>query len=501
MKFSNLLLLIIPVLMSSCADFSGFDQIETTDYTSEFLIPVIDSKLNIVSLLDSTNTNISFRIEPDGRVNSVFSGEGISINTQQIIPLIPVLADIPILDTLSLLQIPSIPGATVSKATLKNTSIRFKLMPSDQLAYTVDIELPEFIKEGKPFSTQVAIPQNSQNTLFESLAFDISGFTAEKGLSQVQISYQAKDESGTNRVLERAFLRVDFLQFSYLEGIFPNQEFSIPSGTIPVNSFQNWVSGTANFSDPSIEIIVDNSFGIPVAPTVNALNIITNNGESQALTTNAFDQLIFDFPSLDEVGTVKTTTVILDKTNSNILDIINEQTKDIEYDIDAVAFPNFQLNETGFIMDDSEVRLESNLVLPLKGVVNQFVLQDQYDIESIDFQQAISAEFILNIDNQAPVDLGLQILLVDDLGNTLDSIFSEGEIVVPAANLTTSSSTTSQGFQSWREQYSSERLRNIENTKSAIARIRLDMNSDEPVWLYNYYEMAMNLGVALEINR
>lgn len=501
MKFPIFLLLFLTVLISSCADFSDFDQIETTDYTSEFLIPVIDSKLNIVSLLDSTNTNISFRIEPDGRVNSVFSGEGITINTQQIIPLIPVLADIPILDTLSLLQIPSIPGATVSKAILKNTGIRFKLMPGDQQKYEVDIALPEFIKEGKPFTAQITIPQNSQNSIFESESFDISGYTAEKGLSQVKISYQAKDESGINRILERAFLRVDFLQFSYLEGIFPNQEFSIPSGTIPVNSFQNWVSGTANFSDPSIEIIVDNSFGIPVAPTVNALNIIANNGEIQPLTTNAFDQLIFDFPTLEEVGAIKTTTVILDKTNSNILDIINEQTKDIEYDIDAIAFPNFQLNETGFILDDSEVNLESNLVLPLQGVVNEFVLQEQYDIESIDFQQAIAAEFILNIDNQAPVDLGLQIFLVDAVGSTLDSIFSEGEILVPAANLITPSSTTSQGFRSWREQYSNERLRNIENTKRAIARIRLDMNADEPIWLYDYYEMEMNLGVALEINR
>ena len=426
----------ILVLISSCGDLFDLPDADLAPHQAEYAIPIINSKATLMEILEATDEQVRFAIQPNGTLELIYNSDALSISADEILLPFPILTDVPIPDSISVLNFNFLAGFRGERAIFKNNSLSFKVTSPDSDSYSITIRIPKFLRDGQEFSYTLDIPVNSSGLDIQSDFIDLTGIELQSGFDQIEVIYDARNAADNRVELSSLTARIDFLIFSYLEGSFGRQVFDIPSGEIPFNTFRNYISGQVNFDDPRLLIVVDNSIGLPIEPRINNLGVVTRANELLPLTSPLFfpGTILFDYPELNEVGLSKQTTIELNKTNSNILDVLTEQTESVSFDIDAIAFPNNDQETIGFIRDDGRLDIRSELILPVAGTVEDYVLFDDYPIDSLVISEASALTFNLGIDNGLPVGVTFQIHFVGQAYNIIDSLFA-APIQIPAATL------------------------------------------------------------------
>jgi len=424
------------LFLQSCGDLFELADADIASNQAEYAAPIINSTASLQDILEATDEQVRFSVQPNGTIELIYDSEALTISASEILLPVPVLIDIALEDSISSLSFSIIDGFRGERAVFKNNSLQFKAFVPDSDEYTISIRIPKFLRDGKEFEYSYLIPQNSFGQEVISDFIDLTGIELQSGFDEIDVIYDARNSANERIILPGFFARLDFLIFSYLEGSFGRQVFDIPSGIIPFNTFRNYISGHINFDDPKLIIKVDNSLGLPIEPRINMLSVITRTNLNLPLTSPLFfpGNLLFDFPSLDEIGESKLTVIELDKNNSNILNILDEQTNAILFDIDAIAFPDGDQETIGFIKDDGRIDINSELVLPVAGTVESYVLFDDYPIDSLNIENAEELEFNLGIENGLPLGVKFQIHFVSPSYSIIDSLFP-APIEIPAASI------------------------------------------------------------------
>ena len=123
---------------------------------------------------------------------------------------------------------------------------------------------------------------------------------------------------------------------SYLEGYLGQEPYDLPRDTIIIDFFDRWIDGTVTFANPSINVEVENSFGLPVRSVFNVMEIWNQDGSVLPVQSDILNTGVdFNYPALDEVGESKFTSFSLNKDNSNIVDIFSNRPIAVDYDLDA----------------------------------------------------------------------------------------------------------------------------------------------------------------------
>lgn len=501
--FPGVLLMI--VIHTACGDLFDLADSELAPNQAEYAVPIINSHASFREILDVTDDQVRFSIQADGTLELIYDSDAISISAAEILLPVPILIDIPLEDSISVLNFNFLDGLNGQRAIFKNNTLQFKAFPPDSDSYSVVIRIPKFIDTtGEVFSYTLDIPENSFGQEIKSEFIDLTGIELQSGFDQIEVLYDARNSAGERVLLPNISARVDFLIFSYVEGSFGRQVFNIPSGVIPFNTFRNYVSGQINFDDPVLRIQVENSFGLPIEPRINILNILTRQNVNFPLTSRLFlpGMILFDYPSLSEIGSIKESTVILDKTNSNIQDVITEQANAIFFDIDALAFPNNDQETVGFIRDDSRIDIRSELILPVKGTVENFVLFDDFPVDSLRIDEAEELSFNLGIDNGLPLGVRFQIHFVGKAYNVIDSLFTEPIFIDEA--LVNTEGEVIQAYTFFQSQTLDEALlRKIEPTGFIRTYISLNQPDDrtEAVSVNAEHGVTINLGAKIKWNQ
>lgn len=455
--------LLIMLLISSCGDLLDLPDAELAPHQAEYAIPIINTQATLMEILDATDEDVRFSIQPNGTLELIYDSDALSISADEILLPFPILTDVPIPDSVSTLNFSFLSGFRGERAIFKNNSLSFKLISPDSDEYSIHVRIPKFQQDGQEFSYTFNIPANSSGQDIQSDFISLTGVELQSGFDQIDVIYDARNSIGERVELSSLSARIDFLIFSYLEGSFGRQVFDIPAGEIPFNTFRNYISGQVNFDDPRLLIVVDNSFGLPIEPRINSLGVVTRANENLPLTSPLFfpGSILFDYPELSEVGLAKQTTIELNKTNSNILDILTEQTNAVSFDIDAIAFPDNDQETIGFIRDDGQLDIRSELILPVAGTVDDYVLFDDYPIDSLIVSDAAEINFNLGIDNGLPVGVTFQIHFVGQAYNIIDSLFTQ-PIQIPSAVLAEDGTVIESSSFLVSEQLSNDKLRKIE---------------------------------------
>jgi len=167
---------------------------------------------------------------------------------------------------------------------------------------------------------------------------------------------------------------------------------------------------------------------------MNIMDIITIDGDKLPLESNFItDGINFDFPSLDEVGEVKTTYFNFNKDNSNIDVILGAGPVAVDYDMDAVPNPDMDTTIRGFITDTSAFVVQVAVDLPIYGTASGFEARDSFKVSFDEYNDVDDIEFKIVSENGIPLDVGLQIYFADQNGTVLDSLFTPAKNVLEAA--------------------------------------------------------------------
>jgi hypothetical protein len=189
--------------------------------------------------------------------------------------------------------------------------------------------------------------------------------------------------------------------------------------------------GRIQLADPQIQLKVGNSFGVPFGIELQDLEARFKDGSLTPVTLDpGVNPIIIDAPALDQAGQTIYSSTVVDSNNSNINRIASTDLTGIQISVNALGNPTGVLNN--FILDTSHLDLDLEVVIPMHLRAEGLELGKTYDFslggeegEGISGEDVKSFEFQLETENGLPLEVDIQIYLLDSMEVMLDSLFND----------------------------------------------------------------------------
>ncbi|MBC7451264.1 MAG: hypothetical protein H7259_07220, partial [Cytophagales bacterium] len=306
----------------------------------EFLYPLIDAELNLKDIVDPNKKNLNITENSDGYYTFIYYE---NVFDQYITDYLKI-ADLSISQSASLtvVEIASPVAGTVSHSfsnnftlqtsngeQLKNIKVKSGTIPlTVSSTFTASLQLaitfPYIKKNGIALSKTITLAGNGSFT--DNI--DLTGYNIDltKGSTTFNtISYDAvlnvtvvPGNTITPAQKVSILTGIQNIAYSYADGYIGKYALTIPKDTLSIDIFNTAYAGNVFFSDPKVSAIIFNSVGVPATVKINSLATLSNiSGYTLIAGSKINVDIPIEYPLLpSEPG--KTTTIQLDKTNSNV---------------------------------------------------------------------------------------------------------------------------------------------------------------------------------------
>lgn len=514
----------ISIFMISCLkDDFNFDKMTNPTWEPNFSLPLIHSKLNLSKVLGVTggdsllNEDASHFLTliyrdnifsqyaydvftiPDQTysLNYPFSlpggmNNGDSISGTYSDNIVFVNSNSEILDTMY----------------VKDSILNFKMNTTINQNAKIEIVMPTVTKNGIPLSATInyiytGTPSNiNYNVPIDG--YKMVFHNAGGVFNQLTINYKVTIFNiGLPDLSPYAFnfdLKFENLKYSKMYGYMNQKDYLFPVDTLSIDIFKNSWFGNFMLEDPKLKVNVYNSYGFPLNLTFDLLDAY--NPKTPALVPVVGFPSPFTITEPTTVGQVTTTTVLLDKNNSNIKDAINITPRYFAYHFEGHANPT-GIYQPNFMLDTSSFKVDIELEMPLFGRAWNFVIQDTIDFTFDKIEELVYANFKINILNGFPIDAKMQIYITDSLYNPLDSLFTGEQIVVSAANVGGAPDyrVTTSTLKYTEVNLSQSRLTNLTHAKKMLIRSKLNTtnNGNDIMKIYSDYLIDVRMAVQAQL--
>lgn len=407
---------------------------ESIEFDPEIAIPLFSATSTLADLFGEDTDTSSLVIQPDGGMMLVYRGDLVRRQGSEIFAAIPTFPGI-MLDTV--LTAPFTLENQINLIRALFTGGTVTVQVTSNVAEDLDfyLEFPDATRNGETLKIGGEIKYSGNlpvNVVFQDVP--VAGYEMNVGGLEVNVRYVATRKSDGQRVkLPLVLFQIQGITFSYLEGYFGFEEHQIDRDTITIDIFKNVLQGNLEFADPRVTVFVDNSFGFPLRSSVKVLRFSneTNSADLQSpLLANGFD---FAYPSLQEVGQVKTTSFFFDRNNSNIREVFNLYPIYLDYQINAISNPDQLPDLIGFTTDSSYFALRVQVELPLVGKADGFSGDKTYEVDFSGLKDMKRAELKLVAENGLPVEILAQATLLSAEGDSLGVLLQGYDQVLQAA--------------------------------------------------------------------
>ncbi len=437
---------LLPLLMAltglfGCTDLSDLERART-DLAPEYAFPLFHGEVTIEEFLNSFDDTGLLEIDSLGELRIRYRGNTIERTTRDALaPALTLLQlPIPVTDTLFELPFRYDDILEVDSALFKTGKLTYFFNSKHPDSVRVTVSFPQLRKNGQPLVLEHVLPPSggAPVPLFPNPEVDLAGYSlAPDADGRMWLRYEAlRLPDMTRDTLSDFYLLLQNVEFSYIQGYLGNYLYDGARDTIEIEFLEKWRRGNVYFADPRVYLYVTNSFGLPTRSVVNVFDVYTLDGQvlqlqSPLLTNGGLD---FVYPTLDEVGQVKTQTIVLHKDNSNIAEILGANPLAVDYDIDALTNPDSNTAIRGFLTDSSYYRFQVEVVLPVYGQASDFAVTDTFDFNPGNLTEMTAAEIKLVAENELPIGMAVQVYLADEQG-VLDSLFDAATFLIEPADV------------------------------------------------------------------
>jgi hypothetical protein len=485
----------------SCTDIDFNNDFELNTSEVELAIPLFSSQLSIPAINDVSDFNGNIEVLGDGTIQVNYRGNVVEQNSTQIFAPIPGIFDLPIIDTIQTITLPSNARDQIEVAIIGNTNIDFTFGIDARDLVEVEVTLPDLTLDDNVFKRSFIIDNRDGNqSRVSSGPISIRDYTLRPDNNRLTLRYRAINSEGNNLILPVATIGFDLFTFQYVEGIFDERTFDISGDIITIDLFSKWISGGVDFKDPRVTLVVDNSFGMPTRSQVNFLDIITLDDRTLNLESQVLNEGIeFDYPSIASAGEVRRTEIVFNKDNSNIRSLFAEKAGKVSYDIDALINEG-RPQQSGFLTDSSYFRIQVEINLPIDGKVNDLVLQEITDLDFSSYDEVASMELNHSISNGFPMDMLVQVFFDNGDGNTIDSLYVSGGLPLEAAPIGTDGIVTGPTITEGSTPVSAEKIEVMKRAETVRITGYFDTQRyEEPVRLLDVYSLDITMGAKIRL--
>jgi hypothetical protein len=297
---------------------------------------------------------------------------------------------------------------------------------------------------GNNWSDTISVSANSlgQTTL------DMSNYTMDLtkgslGFNELVIQF-AITLNGTGQSISPTdkvgidFQMTDIEAFDVVNGDFKNQQIPIAEDSIIFNIFQASESAIDFvLTNPSIEFNIVNSFGFGSQLAMTEFYSQDSSGSIFNLTYDSaatnLQAAPFNFPTVSKPviqGDSTLTNIVVNKTNSNIVDLISTTPKQLNY------APSFEINpntgpNTNYITSNSQMTINSEITLPLEGYAGGWRMGDtipfDFEVDNLFSGETTIEEATIKFvtTNGWPAEVAFTLLLLDSNRSTLSAIAND----------------------------------------------------------------------------
>jgi hypothetical protein len=292
----------------------------------------------------------------------------------------------------------------------------------------------DYIKNpgGSLYSSTVVIDDPSGNFTWSD-SQDLDGFflqTDTQGDSVVfRLDYDLAIINSGNPIFPGDYCEIinSFLDLGFysIYGFIDVSEVVSDSGTfdIPIYSDVPELSHL-KLADPRINIFTESSLGIPFELTLDSVIAAAEDGTSEMLEFYSGHPFEIPAPTIDMIGETAYGEFNINNQTSNFRDLLNIAPSTLSYKVYGGIGSG---SDYHFLLDTSRFMAEAEFMLPLDLAFTEYTLEDTVEFapgsvgnDTVSLQDLVVK---VNTVNELPIELGLQIYLMDESYVVLDSVF------------------------------------------------------------------------------
>jgi len=425
-----LALLCLVIFVFACTDI---DQLELGDFNAEYALPLFNSDISLQDIISNNTDNTTLTVDQDGQLTLNYKGALLRRSAADIFNFTAAFVPIEVTDTVYHISNEDfeIPGSIeIDFLNLKRGEISILFESNIPEDLTVNVMIPQFIKDGVPYTRSFDTPYDGSLPIQDSFLGDnLTGYQIDgSGDTLITVLYDAILADGTKVVLPTFTVVLTNLEYDYAEGFLGNDIYDIGKDTIEIDFFENWEQGIVNFEDPKFKLTAFNSFGFPLDANFLNIDVIGIAGERLSLESNSINEgVAVGYPEIDQVGETIETNFDFTKSNSNIIEVLGVGPAAVEYELDGEPNPDLSPNSRGFMTDSSAIEVQMEVELPLNGYTFGFAIRDTFDIDLSSYDNVNQAEFKLVTENGIPLGLDLEVSFTDENFNIIDVLSTEDD--------------------------------------------------------------------------
>jgi len=309
----------------------------------------------------------------------------------------------------------------VFSGSLKKGTLKIRAVNPSKLTGNINLSLDEMRKAGSV--VQASIPLNGNYTFIDLSATEIN-FASDLSnpFNRLRYSYNVMLDNSTDYINfnSNSSLKIEIslndFEFQTLFGDFGNQKLQIDPGHIKMDVF-NRLGGEFKIANPKLSLMLHNSFGMTAGVNLK-MNAISKTGATLELVSNP---PTFNVPCpADIYSSVISDSVVYTRQNSNISEFISLPPNNrVEYQ-GEITFNEGKVitaSNPNFISLESSFWADMKLVLPMELQINNLSFSDTTAISGKNFDKVESAELLINVTNEIPLDMDMQLFFVDTIAN------------------------------------------------------------------------------------
>ena len=529
-SFALLFIVFVSGFQSCVKDNFDFDKIAEVQWDPNFAAPLVFGSLSIENMLNSNNnSDIKIVEESDKSITIIYRTSLFSLDASKLISLpdqsypftIPVGPALPIPFTTGNTRIVNAnqtanfivapDGPLIDSLEVKNGNLFLSFSSDLHNNGSILITIPNAKKNGVPFSKTLPLTYTGSVPVLAQANYDLTDYTFDMTLGgtvtnqfninfNVTVNGSTTAPSGTEQI--DVTCSMSNLEYRKIFGDLGNLPLAMNADTIDLSLFSKSENGGPfSLYDPQIKVILSNSFGVPIDASFPIFQGY-NPGVNFYPITGIPNPLPIITPLISEVGQIKVDSFKLDKTNSNWAVIINNTPKQI------IIKSDFEINKAGptqnnFILDTSKLAFDVEVILPLHGTVGNFILVDTlpYELKEDVPDELETAMIRINNSNGFPIDLDLQVYVVDSSYNLLDSLVTNQAILKSGIVNATTGRVTSPTATTYDAIIDRAKVNKLKNSKYFIIKARTSTTNagTTNVKIYSDYKLDVKLGAQLQL--
>jgi hypothetical protein len=522
MRVENKIYVFLTVLLL----FSCKKELNRPTWEVDVSVPVIFSSMGIENLIpDSLLSSDS-----NGEVSLVFNQSVFKLNLDTLLNL----PDTTVADTFSIPPpFPSVsinPGQTIITNTenkrfdldeIELTSVKirsgetsFFISSTISQPTVYEYTITNAIKNGSPFHFIINVPAGSQTNPsivtgiydFDGYELDLRGDTGNeynKYKTIIKVSLATTASVTTVYSTDKVIVKNTFsnLRPAFAEGYFGSQEIEVPYEETVFNFLQN-LSGTLDLDQVDIDFEIINGIGIDATAKIDTLKSVNTRNNNEVLLNHSFIGNSININRATNTGSASIPSsylINLNNGNSNT-DVFLENLPD-KIGTSMGIFINPMGNISGhhdFLYDDKTFDVRVKAEIPLNIIANNLTLCDTLELNINNENTDNVNKGVLHVfaDNGFPLSTELQLYLLDNSGNIIDSIVNPNVIFSAYTNsshIVTASRETRLDIN-----LNQSQIEHLLNTNRILIKTTFNTSSlTQHVQIYNHYRIGIRITTEL----